>query len=317
MSAQEKPWHGILTATATPFREDLSVDFDRYAEHIQWLAGNDTQGAITNGSLGEYQVLTAEERTKTLETSIAAAPKGFPIIAGVGAYGATESRRWAEHAAEAGAAALILLPPTSYRANDDEVVAIKEFSGDVRRVWKIHHHAPRIEVLVGADDVLLELSTGGVVGGVEVIPGATMFERRQYFLENMDEIRQWLMYEPRGHSAMSGATLQPSTTPDADWGVLYIEVSGCLPMPSIARIDLCIQRILILPYVTILISSRRGIKEDFIGEMQWRFIQDGLIVPRVGQARVRGWHRCLLVASSARAMFYLMSRGLAHNSKVE
>lgn len=74
------------------------------------------------------------------------------------------------------------------------------------------------------------MPTRVVTSGVEVIPGATMFERRQYFLENMDEIRQWLMYEPRGHSAMSGAILQPSTRPDADWGVLYIEVSGCLPM---------------------------------------------------------------------------------------
>jgi proline racemase len=38
------------------------------------------------------------------------------------------------------------------------------------------------------------------------------------------------MNEPRGHAAMSGAILQPSTRPDADWGVLYIEVSGLLPM---------------------------------------------------------------------------------------
>ena len=38
------------------------------------------------------------------------------------------------------------------------------------------------------------------------------------------------MYEPRGHSAMSGAILQPPTRPDADFGVLFIEVSGCLPM---------------------------------------------------------------------------------------
>jgi proline racemase len=29
---------------------------------------------------------------------------------------------------------------------------------------------------------------------------------------------------------MSGAILQKSTRPDADWGVVYIEVSGCLPM---------------------------------------------------------------------------------------
>ena len=38
------------------------------------------------------------------------------------------------------------------------------------------------------------------------------------------------MNEPRGHAAMSGAILQPPTRPDADCGVLYIEVSGCLPM---------------------------------------------------------------------------------------
>jgi proline racemase len=57
-----------------------------------------------------------------------------------------------------------------------------------------------------------------------------MAERRRYFIENLDHIRTLLMCEPRGHSAMSGAILQPPTRPDADWGVIYIEVSGCLPM---------------------------------------------------------------------------------------
>ena len=33
-----------------------------------------------------------------------------------------------------------------------------------------------------------------------------------------------------GTRAMSGAILQPPTRDDADWGVLFIEVSGCLPM---------------------------------------------------------------------------------------
>ena len=42
----------------------------------------------------------------------------------------------------------------------------------MRRVWQIHHHAPRIEVLVGADDVLLELTTGGVVGWIAGFPNA-------------------------------------------------------------------------------------------------------------------------------------------------
>jgi proline racemase len=57
-----------------------------------------------------------------------------------------------------------------------------------------------------------------------------MFDRRRYFMANLDGIRKALMYEPRGHAAMSGAILQPPSRPDADWGVVYIEVSGCLPM---------------------------------------------------------------------------------------
>jgi proline racemase len=74
------------------------------------------------------------------------------------------------------------------------------------------------------------MPTRVVTGGVGVIPGATMAERRLYFMEHLDDLRTLLMYEPRGHAAMSGAILQPPTRPDADWGVLFIEVSGCLPM---------------------------------------------------------------------------------------
>src|SRR5688572_19818180 len=74
------------------------------------------------------------------------------------------------------------------------------------------------------------MPTRVITGGMGVVPGATMVERRQYFVEHLDHVRRLLMNEPRGHSAMSGAILQPPTRPDADWGVLYIEVSGCLPM---------------------------------------------------------------------------------------
>ncbi|WP_040166154.1 proline racemase family protein [Microbacterium gorillae] len=74
------------------------------------------------------------------------------------------------------------------------------------------------------------MPTRVIVGGVGVIPGESMEARRQWFMANQDDLRTLLMTEPRGHSAMSGAILQPPTRPDADWGVLYIEVSGCLPM---------------------------------------------------------------------------------------
>ena len=57
-----------------------------------------------------------------------------------------------------------------------------------------------------------------------------MLERKLRFETEMDDLRLLLMREPRGHSAMSGAILQPPARDDADWGVLFIEVSGCLPM---------------------------------------------------------------------------------------
>jgi proline racemase len=74
------------------------------------------------------------------------------------------------------------------------------------------------------------MPTRVVTGGVDPIPGATMLERKLHFETEMDDLRLLLMREPRGHAAMSGAILQPPTRDDADWGVLFIEVSGCLPM---------------------------------------------------------------------------------------
>lgn len=74
------------------------------------------------------------------------------------------------------------------------------------------------------------MPTRVITGGVGVVPGATMADKRLHFIEHMDRVRTLLMYEPRGHAAMSGAILQPPTRPDADFGVLYIEVSGLLPM---------------------------------------------------------------------------------------
>jgi 4-hydroxyproline epimerase len=67
-------------------------------------------------------------------------------------------------------------------------------------------------------------------GSVPMLAGATMFERRQHFVAEYDWIRTGLMFEPRGHDIMSGAILYPPTRPDCDLGILFIEVSGCLPM---------------------------------------------------------------------------------------
>jgi proline racemase len=74
------------------------------------------------------------------------------------------------------------------------------------------------------------MPTRVITGGVGPIPGDSMLERKLHFERHMDGLRLMLMREPRGHGAMSGAILQPPLDEGADWGVLFIEVSGCLPM---------------------------------------------------------------------------------------
>lgn len=81
----------------------------------------------------------------------------------------------------------------------------------------------------------IESHTGGnptrtIVSGVPPVPGRTMLEKMRYLEAHHDDIRQVLMYEPRGHGVMSGAVLLPPTDPAADVGVVYIEVGGYLPM---------------------------------------------------------------------------------------
>ncbi|MEU6713295.1 dihydrodipicolinate synthase family protein [Nonomuraea sp. NPDC046802] len=212
MENRSRTWHGVMVATALPLREDLSVDVDGYAEHCRWLVANGCDGIVANGSLGEYQTLTPQERTTVIETAVAAVG-GPNVMAGVGAYGASESRRWAEQAGEAGCGSVLLLPPNAYRADERAViahyrevakaglpivaynnpfdtkvdltpallarlheegliVAVKEFSGDVRRAYELAELAPELDLLIGSDDVLLELAVAGAVGWIAGYPNA-------------------------------------------------------------------------------------------------------------------------------------------------
>ena len=65
--------------------------------------------------------------------------------------------------------------------------------------------------LAAVDSHTEGMPTRVVTGGVGPIPGATMLERKLHFETEMDDLRLLLMREPRGHSAMSGAILQPPT----------------------------------------------------------------------------------------------------------
>ncbi|MFJ9407524.1 dihydrodipicolinate synthase family protein [Streptomyces sp. NPDC101393] len=63
----------------------------------------------------------------------------------------------------------------------DNVVAVKEFSGDVRRVLEIKEQAPGLEVISGADDVVLESLLMGATGWFAGFPNVFPAESARLF----------------------------------------------------------------------------------------------------------------------------------------
>ncbi|RAO25112.1 4-hydroxy-tetrahydrodipicolinate synthase [Micromonospora noduli] len=208
-----RPWRGVLVAITTPFRADLSVDFDKLQEHVRWLAAEGCHGVAPCASMGEYRALSDDERAAVVRATVQAAPSGCAVVPGVGGYGSRQARRWAEQAAEAGANGVLARPPdwpaaraadvvAHYRevaavglpviahndpydtrldltpdllatvAEIDGIVAVKEVTGDVRRLHRLRDLCPHVDVLVGADDVVLELVLCGATGWVATLPNA-------------------------------------------------------------------------------------------------------------------------------------------------
>jgi 1-pyrroline-4-hydroxy-2-carboxylate deaminase len=123
VTAGDIAFSGVYAATTTPMRGGGQVDLDEFAKHCAWLADEGVTGVIPNGSLGEYETLSGTEREQMVTTAVAAVGGRIPVVPGVSGRSAAEARRWAEQAAEAGAAAVMSLPPTSHKPAPDEVEA--------------------------------------------------------------------------------------------------------------------------------------------------------------------------------------------------
>lgn len=89
-----------------------------------------------------------------------------------------------------------------------------------------------------------------VAGGAPLLPHLPMADRREIFVRDHDWVRKALMFEPRGHDVMSGSIIYPAYREDCDFAVLFIEVSGCLPMcgaGTIGTVTAAIEEGLVMP----------------------------------------------------------------------
>lgn len=62
-----------------------------------------------------------------------------------------------------------------------------------------------------------------IVGGVDGIPGGTMFEAMSWLQANRDDIRLRMLREPRGYPAANCNLILPSSHPEADAGYVIME----------------------------------------------------------------------------------------------
>jgi len=114
---QQQDWAGVFPAITTPFLGDLSIDHDRLAKHVAWLADTGCRGIVALGSLGESATLTADEKISILETCKRALGDRVPLVAGIAGLSTTECVSLAKRSLLAGCDGLMVLPPYVYKGD--------------------------------------------------------------------------------------------------------------------------------------------------------------------------------------------------------
>jgi 4-hydroxy-tetrahydrodipicolinate synthase len=110
-------WQGVMPAITTCFKEDLSIDHEFVARHVNWLVDNGCTGVITPGSLGEGNTLTFEERGALWATAVGAVGDRAPVVAAISALSSAEATEQAKMAAGIGCRGLMVLPPYVYKGD--------------------------------------------------------------------------------------------------------------------------------------------------------------------------------------------------------
>ena len=104
--------HGILVALITPFTDDKTkIDEGRLQAHIEHLIKAGVHGLVPGGSTGEFTVMSTAERKQLTELCIKYAAGRVPVVIGTGSTSTAEAVELSVHAGQAGAAAVMVVPP--------------------------------------------------------------------------------------------------------------------------------------------------------------------------------------------------------------
>src|SRR5690242_9321563 len=107
-------WKGVIPAITTCFNQSLKIDHGFAAEHSRWMVDNGCAGIVAPGSLGEGATLTFAEKVELIRTYVRAIGDRGSVVAAVSSLSTDDAVNFAKQAADAGASALMVLPPYVY-----------------------------------------------------------------------------------------------------------------------------------------------------------------------------------------------------------
>jgi 4-hydroxy-tetrahydrodipicolinate synthase len=101
----------VITAIVTPFRQDGSVDYDRFAALAQHLVENGSDGLVVTGTTGESPTLSDDEKIELWRVAVDAVGGRAIVVAGTGTYSTAHSVHLTERATELGVDGVLVVTP--------------------------------------------------------------------------------------------------------------------------------------------------------------------------------------------------------------
>ncbi|MBN9747854.1 4-hydroxy-tetrahydrodipicolinate synthase [Amycolatopsis sp. A1MSW2902] len=124
--------HGVLTALATPFADDGSIDQAALRSLVDRSIDGGVHGVVACGSTGEFSALSGDERRLVVETVVDQAAGRVPVIAQTGATSTAEAVSLSRHAQSAGADVVMAVTPYYEPLSLDETLTyLRTVAGSV------------------------------------------------------------------------------------------------------------------------------------------------------------------------------------------
>jgi 4-hydroxy-tetrahydrodipicolinate synthase len=120
---QQHDWAGVFPAITTPFKPDLTIDYQALESQLEKFIQSGCQGIVALGSLGEAPVLETQEKLEILTQAARILHGRVPLVAGISAMSTAEAVSLAKAADDAGVDGLMVLPPYVYRSDWRETEA--------------------------------------------------------------------------------------------------------------------------------------------------------------------------------------------------